>query len=134
VARPHRVRPSARNKRRVCCARSEGGSSTSGGCTLASVTEEDPPDGGQQFNPNSSSIFFNQQVVVASFTVSVAGGVPFGNVPGGFVYDAPTMSATFTAAPPIMGGLGGNATSTVVIDQGTPCEQTIVWHWTVEAG
>jgi len=102
-------------------------------CKKALVLSQSPLSPPLALNPNSASITFNQKVVVASFTVSVAGGEPFGNVAGSFVYDAGTRTATFTAAPPIVDGGGGTATVTVVIDQGTKCEQTIVWTFDIEA-
>lgn len=125
------------SRRGPCCrlrVRSSSSTPSTPACVSAAVVELSPDDGGSPFCPNVATISFDRGVTVNSFTVVITGGVPFGNVPGGFVYNPVNFTATFTASPTLTCGLGGNGTATVVVDQGTACEQTIVWHYTIQAG
>lgn len=104
-------------------------------CRAVAVVELDPEQGAAANSPNSSMIFFDRAPkTIDSFTVSVSGGPPNGNVPGSFTVAANGLSATFAASPPIASGQGGTATSTVVVDKDTDCEQTITWTWEIFAG
>jgi len=106
----------------ICCRRKK--------CKKAIVLSQSPPqDGASADTALVTSITFNRKVKVNSFTLSIQlfpGSIP--NVPGSFVYNPATRTATFTAAPPILGE-SGVVTATVVIDQGTKCAQTIVWTY-----
>lgn len=119
-------------QRRGCCRRKKKTAAAAAPaptpCSPATVTSQSPLG----FGPNANaSIGFDVDVTVNSFSVNVVGGLQPGPVSGGFTYNSVSHVATFTESPPRAGGKGGVAFATIVINQGTACERTITWTWTI---